>query len=127
MALHFTTVLLRSISPVPAKIERATGVEVSSAARGDFLRAFLHLSFSLMGGHLRFRFLDDISPNTNTLFQTRSGSIKEEDLILAQGPRCRLSVSFRRSSTLSHPRTFLHDKLGRAYRKVSSMAASGCP
>jgi hypothetical protein len=44
MALHFTTVLLRSISPVPAKIERATGVEVSSAARGDFLRAlsFFH-------------------------------------------------------------------------------------
>jgi hypothetical protein len=49
MVFHFTTVLLRLISPVPAKIERATGVEGSSAARDDFLRAFLHLSFSLHG------------------------------------------------------------------------------
>src|SRR5438874_881995 len=114
MVFHFTTVLLRLISPIPAKIERATGVEVGNATRGDFLRAFLLLSFSPWGGHLRFRFLDDISPNTNTLFQTRSESIKEEDLILAQGPRCRLSVSFRRSSTLSHPRTFLHDNCPRA-------------
>src|SRR5262245_50611865 len=41
MVFHFTTVLLRSVSPVPAKIERASGVEVGSGARGDFLRAFL--------------------------------------------------------------------------------------
>jgi hypothetical protein len=45
MVFHFMTVLLRLISPVPAKIERATGVEVGSAARGDFLR-FSALSFS---------------------------------------------------------------------------------
>src|SRR5215467_2471185 len=40
MVFHFTTVLLRLISPVPAKIERVTGAEAGSA-RGDFLRAFL--------------------------------------------------------------------------------------
>src|SRR5438046_3791213 len=114
MALHFTTVLLRSISPVPAKIERATGWRSAAPLVVTSCALSCTCRFPSWGGHLRFRFLDDISPNTNTLFQTRSGSIKEEDLILAQGPRCRLSVSFRRSSTLSHPRTFLHDNCPRA-------------
>src|SRR5262245_53810991 len=40
MVFHFTTVLLRLISLVPAKIECATRVEVGSAPT-DFLRAFL--------------------------------------------------------------------------------------